>query len=108
MIVGGGGMAPSLIGVKRRVERERLKDGLRVWIARRAEVVKSKLALERDRPSVKSLVYRFGRKAGGGAAGSGREGKGAGEKRKKGEPARGHVLGLRRFWESMGRGQQVT
>ncbi len=101
-------MAPSIISVKRKVERERLKDGLRAWIARRAEVVQKKLAQERERPNVRSLVQRFARRAGGGKDGrDGRWGKVAGEKRKKGEPTRAHVLGLRRFWEGIG-GEQLA
>ena len=102
-------MAPSIIGVKRKVERERLKDGLRAWVARRAEVVQKKLAQEREKPSVRSLVQRFGRRAATGKEGKEvRWGKVAGEKRKKGEPTRAHVLGLRRFWESMGKEQHAV
>ncbi len=102
-------MAPSIISAKRKVERERLKDGLRAWIARRAEVVQKKLALEREKPSVRSLVQRFGKRAGGGKDGKEvRWGKGGGERRKKGEPTRAHVSGLRRFWEGIGREQQAV
>ncbi len=102
-------MAPSIISVKRKVERERLKDGLRSWIARRAEVVQKKGAQEREKPSVRNLVQRFARRAGGVKEGKdGRWEKAAGEKRKRGEPTRAHVLGLRRFWEGIGREGQAA
>ncbi|KAI9706621.1 MAG: hypothetical protein M1836_003630 [Candelina mexicana] len=108
-IIWGGGVAPGIIGVKRKIEKEQLKDGLRVWIARRADAVEKRLhsGQEREKPSVRSLVQRFARRAGGKER-EGRWGKGVLERRKKAnEPTRAHVLGLKRFWEGVGRSGSV-
>ena len=90
--------------MRRKIERERLKDGLRAWIARRADAVEKRLSngQEREKPSVRSLVQRFARRTGGKER-DGRWGRGALEKRKReSEPTRAHVLGLKRFWEGVG------
>ena len=107
-----GGLSPQLVGIKRGLERERVKDGLRAWLKGRvrAELERRMRAGEREQVrSVKGMVRRFASVAGRGAC---REeavwGKGAGERRARDEPARARVLGLRRFWEGLGRdGQPV-
>ncbi|KAI9718769.1 MAG: hypothetical protein M1812_003943 [Candelaria pacifica] len=108
-IVWGGGVAPGIIGMKRKIEKERLKDGLRAWIARRADAVEKRLhsGQEREKPSVRNLVQRFARRAGGKER-EGRWGRGVLEKRKRSsDPTRTHVLGLKRFWEGVGRSGSV-
>ena len=116
-VVMGGYVSPRLVNLKRGLERERVKDGLRGWLVGgrvRMEMEKrgreEEMRKEKER-SVKGLVRRFaGKKGEDGARGKGAEresrwGRGAvvGEKRKRGEPTRAHVYGLRRFWEGVGR-----
>ena len=106
---GGGYVSPQLLGVKRGLERERVKDGLRGWLVgrRRVEMERREREVEGER-SVKGLVRRFTGKADMARRGDGVEGRWgrgaiAGEKRRRGEPTRAHVYGLRRFWEDMGK-----
>jgi hypothetical protein len=107
--MGGGGLAPGLVERKRRVERERVKDGLRGWLGGRwvGEWSRRKAEREREgegeRVGVGRLVRRFSRRGDVGE-GNGREGR-WGKKRggEREEPARAKVLGLRRFWEGVGR-----
>jgi len=104
-----GGVAPSIIEVKRKIEREKLKDGLRSWIAGRAKVAEKRArgVSQREKPSVRNLVQRFARR---GVAKEGTEpnwGPRAVEKRSRtSEPTRAHVLRLRKFWEGVGRQSQ--
>ena len=127
IIVGGGYVSPGLVGLKRGLERERVKDGLRGWlVGRRVRMEMERRSregeMERER-GVKGLVRRFaGREKISGEEGAGgmrggrpgekesRWGRGAvaGEKRKRGEPTRAHVYALRRFWEGVGREAQRT
>ena len=114
---GGGGyvMSPRLVGAKRGLERERLKDGLRGWLSGRRREELEKREREEGERSVKGLVRRFTGRAKGGEKDNEKRvglevkdlrwGKGAviGERRKRVEPTRAHVLGLRRFWEGVGR-----
>jgi len=115
-VIWGAGVAPAIIGVKRQIEREKLKDGLRAWLAGRGvDIVQKKSMLagtsERDKPSVRTLVQRFAKRAGGkdfevkqGIL-SRRE---SIERKERGAPPRAHVLGLRRFWEGIGRQSQTA
>jgi len=94
-----GGLAPALIETKRKVERERVKDGLRAWVEewriRGCERVRNS---SDQKPDVGRLVKRF--------AGLGKNGEvrlGSGVRRAiKDPPARANVLGLRKFWEGLG------
>jgi hypothetical protein len=97
-----GYVAPSLIETKRRVERERVKDVLRHWVEdwRRRGCEKGESVRE-GRPDVRRMARRFARGKENrdvsrwGAPGVGRE--------KREAPTRAKVLGLRRFWEKVGR-----
>ncbi|KAI9048817.1 hypothetical protein LZ554_007648 [Drepanopeziza brunnea f. sp. 'monogermtubi'] len=101
------GVSGSLVVVKRQVERERVKDALRGWVAewrrRGAELLGGGGgAAEEARIDVRRMARRFARE--------GREERrdgprwGAGVVPRKGEePTRALVLGLRRFWERVGR-----
>jgi len=88
-----GRVAPALVGVKRRVERERVKDVLRGWI----EDWKRR-GVERE-VEQKMDVRRLARRI----AAREREVGEANGKRRREEPARAKVLGLRRFWEKVAR-----
>lgn len=80
---------------KRRVEREKVKEGLRVWLERKAgEIKKRKI---RD-GGVSVLVWRFSKRL-------------KGEERWRGknegvvlEGGEGRVRGLKKFWEGVGGG----
>ena len=112
-VVWGGGVAPGLIGVKRKVERERIKDQLRGWVGRWDEERENRKRAgkvvdePRERKSVKMLVQGFARRTNEGRTGGKREWKRSdrdAEGRGVRQPTRAHVLGLRRFWEGIGRG----
>lgn len=123
-------MAPALVGVKRRVEKEKVKDRLRRWVVgeRRGGVLR--IAAERgwvdantddgeegavckgrdrERLSVRFLVQRFARRAAARgphdqhavAAPGRRWGRAAAGGCRVEEPTRAHVLGLRKFWEKV-------
>ncbi|KAK0120311.1 hypothetical protein ONS95_011717 [Cadophora gregata] len=112
---GGGymysGLAPALVEVKRRVERERVKDRLRGWVEewgrRGSEVVEKRGLEEEQKPDVN--VMRMARRFGRGEREMRewerpRWGALRREDRKEREaPTRAKVLGLRRFWERVGR-----
>ena len=116
MIGGRGSIAPSIVNTKRKVERERIKDGLRAWLDRKADVVAVRGEKNKDDEVVKSvrgLVRRFTArwkadvqdpdahaKRGNGSYGVGCSGK------EKEAPTRAHVYGLRRFWEGLAKGQE--
>lgn len=53
----GAGVAGTLVERKRRVEREQIKDGLRIWLERKAREIRTK---KRD-GGVGVLVWRFSR-----------------------------------------------
>ncbi|KAK2627077.1 hypothetical protein QTJ16_003043 [Diplocarpon rosae] len=97
------GMAPGLVETKRRVERERVKDVLRGWVGewrrRGAETCEGEREAEGQRIDVRRMARRFTR--------DGREGRetrwGERRRREREDPARAHVLALRRFWERVGR-----
>lgn len=103
--------------MKRQVEREKLKDGLRRWLEAKAAQVERQEEREEQRRvwTVRSLVRRFTvRKAleediVGKAGGSDRRwGKSRTERVKVYEPDRAKVLGLRRFWEGVARSQEIS
>jgi hypothetical protein len=103
-----GRVSPALVEKKRMVERERVRDFLRSWVEVwrvRGEKVKG-CGEEGGKPDVRVLVRRFAR---GSQQQDGREQQsrwGAQAKRggsTKEEPTRAKVLGLRRFWEKVGR-----
>jgi len=98
-------LAPSLIETKRRVEREKVKDILRGWVEewRRKGCENRMKEGEGEgerRTDVRRLVKRFAR-------GNGGEGErlwlDKGVEKRREEPTRAKVLGLRRFWEKVGR-----
>lgn len=101
--VGGGKgvVAPSLVGTKRRVERERVKDLLRGWVEewrrRGIEIVgRDNDGVGEQRIDVRRMARRFARDGNGNR--QVKWGVGAGKKIEM--PTRAKVLGLRRFWES--------
>ncbi|GAB7337981.1 hypothetical protein MBLNU457_4356t2 [Dothideomycetes sp. NU457] len=82
---------------KRRVERELVKEGLRVWLERKAgEILKRR----KDGVGVGVLVWRFSKR---GKSAEVREEKKVGECLEK-----GRVSGLKRFWEGLSRSAQMT
>lgn len=99
---GGGMLAPGLVETKRRVEKERVKDLLRGWVEewrRRGDDLRGR---EEQKPDVRRMAKRFARE---GTTGAGRSGGPVWGKRvdTKEAPTRAKVLGLRRFWEKVGR-----
>ena len=100
-----GYVAPGLVGKRRGLERERVKDRIRAWIESRGRVEVERRVLEREKEgekSVRTLVKRFTKS---GVREEGKWGKPALVRREKArtEPTRAHVLELRRFWEALGR-----
>lgn len=94
------GVAPGIVERKRRVERERVKDVLRGWVGEwRRRGWESRKEEGESKPDVRRLVRRFAR--------SGDRGPEWREGRRE-EPARAKVLGLRRFWEKVGREGSVA
>jgi hypothetical protein len=95
-----GRIAPSLISTRRRIEKERVKDILRHWIEEWGK--KGSKATEgsgnESRPDVRILARRFARERD--ARETPRWGKGVEHKEM---PTRAKVLGLRRFWEKVGK-----
>lgn len=107
---GGNVIAPGLVQRRRRVIRESLKDGLRVWVERRAVLVrrrKEEAEGEKERLGVKELIKTFTRRvleeqeplpeerrAGGRIAGQ----------RKKAPPRWGREDDVARKWEDRRRG----
>ena len=89
----GTGVAWGIVEVRRRVERERVKDGLRVWVGRMAGRIQSG-RVERSGCGVWSMVWRFTK----GEKGCREKGKVRSE---DSSPGRTRVGGLRRFWEEM-------
>jgi hypothetical protein len=100
---GAACLAPSLVETKRKVERERVKDVLRGWVEewrRRGSERRERGAGGEEKLDVRRMARRF--------AGQGREvekevprwGRRVDVKE---APTRAKVLGLRRFWEKVGR-----
>ncbi|KAJ8062720.1 hypothetical protein OCU04_007983 [Sclerotinia nivalis] len=102
---GHGKVAPGLVGIKRKVERERVKDGLRAWVegwkGRVGEREREIEGTREGKVEVRWLVRRFARRDGNeSVVGRGTWGKKV-ERREL--PARAKVLGLRSFWERVGK-----
>ncbi|EDN99284.1 hypothetical protein SS1G_02136 [Sclerotinia sclerotiorum 1980 UF-70] len=102
---GHGKVAPGLVGIKRKVERERVKDGLRAWVegwkGRVGEREREVEGTREGKVEVRWLVRRFARRDGNeSVVGRGTWGRKV-ERREL--PARAKVLGLRRFWERVGK-----
>ena len=89
-VVWGPGIAGALIERKRRVEREQIKEGLKVWLERKAREIRSR----KKEGGVGTLVWRFSRKMKHGDA-----------KREildwPEEPKKDKVTGLKRFFEGL-------
>lgn len=101
-VKGGGCLAPSLVDTKRRVEKERVKDVLRHWVAEwRRKGWESREGNGEQTPDVRRIARRFVRGGNMGERES-RWGRCADENRRE-MPTRAKVLGLRRFWEKIGR-----
>ncbi|KAI9640581.1 hypothetical protein NHQ30_010880 [Ciborinia camelliae] len=102
---GHGKVAPGLVGVKRRVERERVKDGLRAlvegWKGRVGEKEREVEETREGKVEVRWLVRRFGGR--GGDERTVQRGAWGKKLERREIPARAKVLGLRRFWERVGR-----
>ncbi|OQO11196.1 hypothetical protein B0A48_05452 [Cryoendolithus antarcticus] len=88
---GGGG----LVERKRQLERERLKEGLRVWLERKAREIRARR--KDGSAGVGVLVWKFSKKM---------KVSGGSERREIAEwerrPKREKVGGLKRFWEGLG------
>ncbi len=92
-IIWGHGVAGALVERKRRVEREHLRDGLRVWLERKAAKIRAR---QKDAAGgVGVLVWRFSRKI---KISESRRATDAWPERHKVD----RVSGLKRFWEGMG------
>jgi hypothetical protein len=106
---GKGALAPSLVEVKRRIERERVKDVLRGWVEewRRRGCESMETVGMDQKPDVRRIARRFARNGNVNVNAMERErqsrwGRAAGQERRE-LPTRAKVLGLRRFWEKVGR-----
>lgn len=86
----GTGVAGALVERKRRLEREQIKEGLRVWLERKARNIR----LRKD-GGVGVLVWRFSRKLRMGEPG--KDCRVSSAER----PQKERVSGLRRFWEEL-------
>lgn len=99
-----GYLAPSLVETKRKIEKERVKDVLRHWVEewrRRGWESREEVGSE-QKPDVRRIARRFGNANRGDVERQSRWGRAAGENRRE-MPTRAKVLGLRRFWEKIGR-----
>lgn len=87
-----GRVAPALVGVKRRIERERVKDVLRGWVDEwRRRGGEREVEQKMD---VRRLARRFAARERNGGEMNGK---------RREEPPRAKVLGLRKFWEKVAR-----
>lgn len=87
---------------KRKVEREKVKEGLRVWLERKAGEIRKR---KKDGVGVGVLVWRFSKrvKIVDVSEREARNRAGSWESAEK-----GRVLGLKRFWEGLGGGNGVA
>lgn len=94
--VWGVGVAGPLVERKRQLERERLKEGLRVWLDRKAKEIRAR---RKEGVGVGVLVWHFSKKlkVNGAMAGPTLRSSEKGER-----PRGGKVKGLKRFWEGLG------
>lgn len=98
-VVWGTGVAGALIERKRRVEREQIKEGLRVWLERKASEIRSKRSRSTE-GGVGVLVWRFSKKIRLGDSDQSTD-----EWREK--PKKETVNGLKRFWEGLNGGSSA-
>lgn len=95
-----GFVAPGLVGTRRRVERERVKDVLRGWVVSwREKGCERGDSCPEERIDVRRLAKRFASRE------AGLQIRRANNRE---DPARAQVLGLRRFWERVGREGTAT
>nr|POE49177.1 hypothetical protein CFP56_32327 [Quercus suber] len=92
-IVWGNGVAGALIERKRKVEREQLKEKMRVWLERKASQIGAKRKID---GGVGVMVWRFSKKMKLGESKRDREVQSRSERPKKEK-----VSGLKRFWEGI-------
>ena len=90
-IVWGDGVAGALVERKRRVEKEQIKEGLRVWLERKAR----EIGMRTKEGGVGVMVWRFSRKIRGGGEGPRRRQQGTDI------PRTDQVEKLKRYWEGM-------
>lgn len=87
----GTGVAGALVERKRKVEREQIKEGLRVWLERKAREIRAR----KNEGGVGMLVWRFSRKV-----------KLSDPKAESSHwrdmPKKDKVTGLKRFFEALG------
>ncbi len=88
--VWGNGVSGALVERKRRLEREQIKEGLRVWLERKASEIRAR---KKD-CTVSVLVWRFSRKV------KLNDAHGA-DSRWPTKPTKDRVNGLKRFFEDM-------
>ena len=93
-IVWGAGVAGALVERKRKVEREQIKEGLKVWLERKAHQIRAR----RKEGGVGVLVWRFSRKL------KLSESKKSGEEWLERPRSDKKVSGLKRFWENVSTG----
>ena len=92
-IIWGTGVAGALVERKRKVEKEHLRDGLRVWLDRKAHQIRAR---QKDSAGgVGVLIWRFSRKM---------KLSGTDEDQWIENPKQDKVRGSKRFWESMNGG----
>ncbi|KUJ12648.1 uncharacterized protein LY89DRAFT_688276 [Mollisia scopiformis] len=103
----GGGLAPGLVETKRKIEKERIKDLLRGWVEewRRRGDENLRGKGDEQKPDVRRIARRFARESSGGLRETPRWGRRVDVKE---APTRAKVLGLRRFWEKVGRDGSVS
>ena len=82
------GVAGTLVERKRKVEREQIKEGLRVWLERKAKEISTR----RSDGGVGTLIWRFSRL---------RRSEAKGESRDE-MPKKERVTGLKSFFEDLG------
>ena len=95
----GLGVAGPLVERKRRLERETLKDGLRVRLERKVCAIKER----KDGVGVGALIWRFSKRLRLSAITERRE-----NITREEWPKHGRVSNLRRFWESLGSGTNAS
>jgi hypothetical protein len=86
----GNGVAGALVERKRKVEKEQIKEGLRVWLERKAREIRAR----KKEGGVGVLVWRFSRKVKLGEVE-------LGECDWNTRPSKEKVSGLKRFFEDM-------
>ena len=90
-VVWGAGVAGALVERKRKVEKEQIKEGLKVWLERKAYHIRTR----KREGGVGVLVWRFSRKMKVGDADKGSESW-------RERPRNDKVSSLMRFWENLG------